>query len=88
MAKIILARFAPIPAPKTEAKGKAKIVKPQPVQPVTVGKAIDVMSEAHPAYAAFILWLGGKEATKRQARKFCRVMGLERVAPQTRGAAA
>ena len=33
-------------------------------------KASDLLNETHPAHKHFTSWLKGKEATKRQARKF------------------
>jgi hypothetical protein len=32
--------------------------------------AADLLKSAHPLNATFVAWLNGKEATKRQARKF------------------
>lgn len=32
--------------------------------------AADVLKTDHPLNAAFVRWLNGKDATKRQARKF------------------
>ena len=33
-------------------------------------KATDVLKLDHPLHKAFVKWLDGREATKRQARKF------------------
>lgn len=32
--------------------------------------AADLLKSAHPLNATFVAWLAGKDATKRQARKF------------------
>lgn len=32
--------------------------------------AVEILAASHPLNATFVNWLGGKEATKRQARKF------------------
>jgi len=83
MAKIILARFAPIPV---KAGQPAKIVKtPDPEQPkanFVVGKAMDLMNEAHPLHTAFIKWCKdkGQEPTRRQTRKFCQQYHVQRAA--------
>ena len=33
-------------------------------------KATDLFVDTHPLHAAFVRWLGNREMTKRQARKF------------------
>lgn len=42
-------------------------------------RARDLLDEKHPVHAHFVRWLAGKEATKRQARKFLQAF------PQYRG---
>jgi len=32
--------------------------------------ASELLNESHPVHKTFLRWLAGKEATKRQARKF------------------
>jgi hypothetical protein len=41
--------------------------------------ARDLLDEKHPVHKHFVAWLAGKEATKRQARKFLQAF------PQYRG---
>jgi hypothetical protein len=81
MAKVIIARFAPIPV----TAGTPKVVKVAPSQPknnFVVTKAMDLMSPLHPLNATFIGWCKnkGQEPTKRQARKFCQQYDVQRAA--------
>lgn len=41
--------------------------------------AVDLLNEEHPVHKHFVKWLGDKEPTKRQARKFLQAF------PQYRG---
>ncbi len=35
--------------------------------------AVEILKDDHPAHSHFVKWLEGKEATKRQARKFLQI---------------
>ena len=73
MKKQVIVRLAPIPAQPAPKGKQIGVVSAKP----EIGKAADIMKEGHPLHEVFMTWCKGKgtEPTKRQARKYCNIVG-------------